>query len=97
MAYVTVSNWGFIGEPIIQDCIQEAATAHEKHGKQSMLYGSDDKSLRILIEEIGEVAREMNELALGNIDRETYLDRLDKELVQVTAMGLTWLAKIRRQ
>ena len=72
----------------------EAMRAHARHGINSMLYGDDDKSLRILMEEVGEVAREMNELALGNIDVDTYNQRLVKELIQVAAMAGTWVEKI---
>lgn len=70
--------------------------AHEKHGKGSMLYGSDDRSLRILVEEVGECARELNELALGN-GAEDYDNRLYAELVQVGAMAATWAEKVKRR
>jgi NTP pyrophosphatase (non-canonical NTP hydrolase) len=72
----------------------EAIRAHARHGINSMLYGDDDKSLRILMEEVGEVAREMNELALGNINVDTYNKKLVKELIQVAAMAATWIEKI---
>jgi NTP pyrophosphatase (non-canonical NTP hydrolase) len=71
----------------------EATSAHAKHKQESMLYGDDDKSLRILVEEVGEVAKEMNELALGHITGEEYKERIVKELIQVAAMAATWIEK----
>ena len=81
---------------IFEDVDLEARGAHAKHGKESMFYGDDNQSLRILLEEVGEVAREMNELALGNIDQVEYLVNQRKELIQVAAVALTWVAKIDR-
>lgn len=37
-------------------------------------------------EEVGEIARELNERMLGNIDDEQMLDRLASEVVQTAAM-----------
>jgi NTP pyrophosphatase (non-canonical NTP hydrolase) len=88
-----VRRVGFIGADLINDVVDEVEQAHAKHGTESMLYGSDDKSLRILMEEVGEVAKEMNELALGNITPDQYRENQRKELVQVAAMALTWAAK----
>ena len=51
---------------------------------------------RRVVEEVGEVAKEMNELALGNIDHVEYLVNQRKELIQVAAMALTWVGKIDR-
>jgi NTP pyrophosphatase (non-canonical NTP hydrolase) len=71
----------------------EATRAHIRHGKNSMLnahYG-DAQRLAILTEEVGEVAHEMNELMLGNIERSEYKDKIEKELIQVAAMAATWI------
>ena len=50
----------------------EATRAHLLHGASSMLGAavSDDQRLAILTEEVGEVARELNEDRLGNLDGE---------------------------
>lgn len=42
----------------------------------------------ILAEEVGEVARDMNEYMLGNLTTEEYLTHIQYELVQVGAMAL---------
>jgi len=69
----------------------EATGAHAKHGDHSMLGPSqtDDRRLAILTEEVGEVARELNDAAIG--DRPIDRDKLVKELIQVAAMAATWV------
>lgn len=74
----------------------EAIRAHARHGQQSMFYGDDAKGLRILVEEVGEIAREMNELALGNRTQSEYHDNLEKELIQTAAMCATWLERLNQ-
>lgn len=84
------------------DAIQaEATRAHLKHGENSMLGAgqTDDRRLAILTEEVGEVAKELNDAAIrqsaypstaaavGTLDR----DALVKELIQVAAMAATWI------
>ena len=88
---------GILSEDTLERVIDEANVAHDKHGSQSMLYGSDDKSLRILLEEVGELAREMNELALDNREVGQYNKNMQIELEQVAAMAITWLEKKRGQ
>ena|ERR1700746_3767546 len=90
-------SMSIISMKILNAVVAEATKAHDKHGLESMLYGPDDKSLRILIEEVGEIAREMNELALGNRTPEEYVTNLGNELIQVAAMAVTWRAKLERQ
>lgn len=82
-----------ISEDVLEMVMAEAKRAHENHGRQSMLYGRDDKSLRIALEEVGEVAREMNELALEHITAEEYHERILGELIQCAAMFVTWAEK----
>lgn len=71
----------------------EATGAHARHGEHSMLGTSVTESdrLAILTEEVGEVARELNEDRLGNIHPDEWRDRRVKELIQVAAMALTWV------
>lgn len=71
----------------------EATRAHLVHGEHSMLGPAVAESdrLAILAEEVGEVARELNEDRLGLIHPDSWRDRRVKELIQVTAMALTWV------
>jgi hypothetical protein len=93
----TVVNFGIISEEVIQAVLDECNKAHDKHGQQSMLYGDDAKSLRILMEEVGELAREANEFALGNRHALQYTMNTYQEAIQVAAMAATWAQKIRKQ
>lgn len=69
----------------------EATRAHILHGSHSMLYGSNERKLAILTEEVGEVAHELNELVLGNVTADEFHERCEKELIQVAAMAATWI------
>jgi len=68
----------------------EAVRAHVLHGRNSMLYRyqSHERRLAILTEEVGEVAKELNE---GHINGQLNRSDLVKELIQVAAMALTWV------
>lgn len=68
---------------------QEVDYAHKVHGEDSMYSpkSSNDRRLAILVEEVGEVAAELNEAASGNLDE----TNLRLELIQVAAMAATWL------
>lgn len=67
----------------------EATRAHLRHKAKSMLYGTDERRLRILVEEVGEVAREMNDADIE--ERPVDRDKIVKELIQSAAMCLTWV------
>lgn len=77
-----------------QEAQAERDRAHAKHGDKSMesWAPNDYARLAILMEEIGEVAREFNEAELrsGDID----LTALRAELIQVTAMAGAWADSI---
>jgi NTP pyrophosphatase (non-canonical NTP hydrolase) len=84
--------YGMVLSNLTLSAIQAEATgAHAQHGDNSMLGPShtDDRRLAILTEEVGEVARELNDAEIGGrpIDR----DKLVKELIQVAAMAATWV------
>lgn len=68
----------------------ERARAHQKHGNTSMeAFPVDDMNrLPILVEEVGEAAKEFNEArhAGGPVD----LARLRKELIQTATMAAAW-------
>jgi len=75
---------------LTMDAIQaEAFRAHSRHVEYSMFYGSDDRRFRILAEEVGEIARELNDAEIERrpVDR----DKLEIELIQVAAMAATWI------
>jgi hypothetical protein len=70
----------------------ERDNAHAKHGATSMeSMPSDDptgRRLRILLEEVGEVAKEFNDAE--HEGRDVNLGLLMKELIQVAAMAGAW-------
>jgi hypothetical protein len=70
----------------------ERARAHRLHGRTSMEEApADDPTghrLRVLLEEVGEVAKEFNDAR--NEERPLDMGRLRKELVQVCAMAGAW-------
>ena len=72
------------------EALVERAAAHIKHGSKSMESGpwTDPRRLRILLEEVGEVAKEFNDADIE--DRDPDPARVRKELVQVTAMAGAW-------
>jgi NTP pyrophosphatase (non-canonical NTP hydrolase) len=69
---------------------EERIRAHQKHGDTSMEASAPNtyRRLAILMEEVGEVAREFNEAEHGN--RPVDLALLRKELIQVAAMAGAW-------
>lgn len=75
-----------------EDCRAERARAHVKHGATSMeSTGADDptgRRYRVLLEEVGEVAKEFNEAEHDG--RPVDLALLRKELIQVAAMAGAW-------
>jgi len=51
---------------------------------------ADMKRLRILIEEVGEVAKCFNEWDLGHLTTSEAMEEVRAELIQVTAMAGAW-------
>ena len=70
----------------------ERARAHAKHGDKSMEAAdwADMKRLRILIEEVGEVARAFNEWDLGHLTTSEVRAEVRAECIQVAAMAGAW-------
>lgn len=56
---------------------------------------NDFEALAVLVEEVGEVAHEVNETIGRAIDL-AYQKRLQTELIQVAAMAIGWAERIRR-
>lgn len=77
---------------IWDEIADERDRAHGKHGSTSMegLHPSDTtgRRLRILLEEVGEVAKEFNEAEHER--RIVDMQALRKELIQVAAMAGAW-------
>lgn len=77
-----------------EEIAQGRATAHAKHGTQSIEgQSSGDRLLAILTEEVGEVARAMNEYALGNTTHEEAGQAIRAELIDVMTVASAWVAK----
>jgi hypothetical protein len=97
---MTGSTTGLVLSDLTLSAVQaEATRAHLLHGDNSMLGAAVTESDRmaILTEEVGEVARELNEDRLGNIPPDDWRDRRVKELIQVAAMALTWVEALEGQ
>jgi hypothetical protein len=76
----------------------EATRAHLRHGPSSILNLADDRDrFDVLAEEVGEVARELNERRIGNTTPGDYRLRIVKELVQVGAMAATFIEAVEGQ
>lgn len=75
---------------VYREVRDERERAHSKHGATSMESFDDDdmNRLAILVEEVGEVAKEFNEAR--HDDRPVDLAKLRKELIQTAAMALAW-------
>lgn len=88
---------------------EERIRAHLKHGGNSLESGNrfyeyddraeyvprwDEKQNRILVEEIGEISKAMNDFALGSLSREEYEKELRGELVQSMAVLAAWVDKL---
>lgn len=99
---MTTTTSGLVLSELTLGAIQaEATRAHVLHGRNSMMGPdqSQDRRMSILTEEVGEVAKELNEAAIrataypataaatGTLDR----DVLVKELIQVAAMAASWV------
>ena len=80
-----------LSETTLQAIQAEATRAHLLHGANSMLNPdhSRDRRMAILLEEVGEVAHELNDAVVEG--REVDRDKLVKELIQVAAMAATWI------
>lgn len=93
-----------LGEMVVAELLRDAPTiydevrtererAHALHGDKSMEGEPFDspRPLRIIVEEIGEVARVQNEYDLGNLTADEARAEIRKELIQVAAMAVAWV------
>lgn len=83
-------------QSIWTEVADERARAHAKHGDKSMEAWSADNLTRlsILLEEVGEVAKEFNDALIEG--RAPDLQAIRAELVQVSAMSGAWADAIPR-
>lgn len=93
MAIVGVLEGGY------DDAHRERIRAHAKHadkpgGSMEMKSADDPDWFPVLCEEVGEVAREINDYRHGLISDDDRMPRLRAELVQVAAMAHAWIAAI---
>ena len=88
---MTLQSTGLALSELTLRAIQaEATRAHLRHGEHSMLAaGTDERRMRIALEEFGEVARELNDAEIE--ERPVDRDKLVKELIQCSAMFASWV------
>lgn len=85
--------------PFVKEIIRcriERTKQVEKFGQQDH---TSEKWLRILMEEVGEAAKEMNEheentLSADSITRREYLERLRAEVNQIATVAIAWNEKL---
>lgn len=87
-------NYATFDRIAIRDVWAELARQVKKHGDDSCpnLPANDPRWLPILVEEVGEVATEVANLDPGHEPVD-----LRKELVQVAAVTIAWIAAIDRE
>jgi hypothetical protein len=56
---------------------------------------SDDRKLRVLVEELGEIAQEIDAAEFGDNKKQARL-RLRTELIQVAAVAIAWLKSFEK-
>lgn len=83
--------------PDVYEAIRlERERAHAKHGTKSLEAADplSERRLRVLLEEVGEVAREFNDAEVEG--RDVDLGKLHAELVQVAAMAAAWADAVEK-
>jgi NTP pyrophosphatase (non-canonical NTP hydrolase) len=88
------------GARVYVDIAEERRRAHLKHaphgGSVEDKPFDEERWLPILVEEVGEAAKEINEFSLGVTSDKRYQQLLRYELVQVAAMTCAWIEAIDR-
>ncbi|NQT91455.1 MAG: hypothetical protein HQ559_01745 [Lentisphaerae bacterium] len=70
---------------VVDEVRRELLSSIDKFGWQEHLSLADH--MNIIVEELGEVAREQNEIVLGNKTFDQVRDKIHDELIQVAAMA----------
>lgn len=79
---------------IVQGILDEREHQDRKWGaigSAGHVNASDHEMLAVLVEEVGEVAKALNDLTAGHINAETCTEDLELELIQVAAVAFKWL------
>lgn len=77
------------------EIIRAREDAHKKHGINSIEgVRSMDRFNSILVEEIGEISKAMNEFYLGNITYYEFLKEIRSELIDTLAVATAWVSMI---
>ncbi len=86
----------FMGEPYTS-VHNERIRADNKHGEYSAerMAWDNPRWLPVVTEELGEVARVINEYDLNNINTPEKCAKLIEELIQVAAMACAWVDALR--
>lgn len=95
VAHIAPLDAGVVLDAALEACHEvdrqdELARAGKFGGTHILPGGPDDARLRVLVEEIGEVAEELNEIDFEASDR----GRVRDELVQTAAVAIAWIAAI---
>lgn len=83
---------------LAEEVRQGRKAAHRKHGARSIEAQApiSDRFMSILTEEVGEVATELNEHALGITTQEEALRCIRAELIDVLTVATAWVSAIDR-
>ena len=84
-----------MSDPVIGDIFflieRERGRQVEKFGARQYEEISEEACLAVLTEEVGEVARVLNELRLGNVTNAQAARQLEAELIQTATVCVAWL------
>jgi len=79
----------FLSNSTVNAIQKESYQAHSRLGIKSILYGRDERRLRLLMEKVGKIAGSLNEADVGNQPVDEY--KLEQDLIQLAAMAATWV------
>lgn len=88
------ANEYMINDKTMAEVRRESARAIQKHGRENTALSNTRTRLykqSVLLEEVGEVAKVINEFELGNLTTEQFIAELQKELTQVSSVAAMWL------
>lgn len=85
--------------PVVVETMRILQERHRQKAKWGEQDYSDEKWLRVLVEEVGEAAKEMNDRAenTSSVDhsiRRLYLEDLRAEIIQCAAVACAWSEKL---
>lgn len=91
-------NAGIVHAKIMREVLVNRIKAHEKHGEKSIeaISISFDRLNTILVEEVGEVSKALNDEIVENWSENRLLAEVRKELIDVMTVASAWVARIDR-